>query len=151
MKQVKVFYLPEEINAANEFLSKVSPESLLTTEKAVMINYDDQTYPDGYKREEIMALMLSNEKQAMTSNISKRVTEIDLARIEADLAELKATVITVEGKEKYDNKKDKEDKVKAYEMKISNMKRAIEELNESITRAETKNGVLQEVLDTLKS
>lgn len=94
MKKIAVFKNPEEVALANDFLAKNPPEQVSTYDDKIVINYDDQTYPPAYKAEEIRGLMLSNEKQMMTSQISLDVAEVDLVRYKDDLAKLETTEIS---------------------------------------------------------
>lgn len=150
-KQVKSFALPSQEQEANEFLAKNPPESVASFSDRIVINYDDVSYPDAYKEEEIKALMLSNTKQIMTTGISTRTSEIDLARFEAELESLRATSVTSGGKVKYQDERDREAKITAYEERANNIKKAMKELAEAVIRLDTRNFVMQEMLDNLKN
>lgn len=177
MKQVKYFKVPEQESELNDFLAKTPPESVSTASKGeqcyTIVNYDDNTYPDHYKAEEIRALMLSNEKESMTAAIARDVMDIDLRKTEADLLKAEEEVVTAEatevplvqvteGKKKgtqitdYVAQKAQTEKVTALKQTVSNIKARVESIKtamnahtESIERSGKKNIALQKAIDAL--
>lgn len=166
MKQVAVFKIPSEQKQANDFLAKNPPENVAVLNEMVVINYDDGTYPDSYKAEELRALMISNEKGAMTTDISIGVGLLDLKDVEKDIKDaqekleaIQSTVIP-KGKSKKDEyilTKDRENKIKAHEdmvKRLEERKRSIEQsiagLRKTVSNFQFKNQVLAEALAKLK-
>lgn len=177
MKQVKFFSVPEEIMQANAFLAVTPPESVATVSKGeqcfVIVNYDDQTYPDAYKAEEIRGLMLSNTKEAMTAKITRDIMTLDLDKFQGDLKKAETELATVEamevpmvtvkdgknkGKKILDYVVQAEKTIKATEWKakvksfseaVKNVEEGIRKIGESLERFEKKNTALQHHLDEL--
>lgn len=174
MKQIKVFKNPEELALANDFLATYPPESVSTITKSgffysqslIVINYDDQQYPDSYKKAEIEELMLSNTKETMTSLISKGVMQLDLEDFEEklesakeELADAEAEVYQKEGEmkpeiSKHDWEKAQAEKILKLKQRVTdltnsvaNIKNGIEKLEDSIARFGKKNQVMQKYLD----
>jgi chromosome segregation ATPase len=148
-------------------LAKYPPEQVAIVDDCIIINYDDQTYPDTYKAEELRALIMSNEKESMTTNISIKVSMLHLADTEASIAdatskleELKKTTVTATGKTKEEAKelnRDRNKKIEAYTFSLKQLadkKRNIEEaiagLRNSIRNFENKNKILNEEIALLK-
>lgn len=150
MKQVAYFKLPEQEAEANVFLAKHPPEAVSANLNSLIVNYDDQTYPDSYKAEELGGLILSNTKQIMTSEIALKSTKHDLDKFTKILAELNSTVITeVDGKQKYDLSKDKDEKVKKYTELVAGLTKSCAELESSIEMYKTRNAVMQGMVSDL--
>lgn len=180
MQQVKVFNLSSEINEANEFLAKNPPAQMFNHEGLLVVHFDDQSYPAEYRIEECRALMLSNTKACMTSEISLRVTEIDFKKFDGQYAELTrsfdeiksehdALKATLDDKDAWKGKKEERaaavhklmdlgkrlstlEKEKATVGSVcAEMVNAMNELKESIARNKTRNLVLQETIDRLNA
>lgn len=166
MKKIAVFNIKQEAEA-NAHLAKFPPEQVAIVDESIVINYDDQTYPDSYKAEELRALIMSNEKEKMTTNISIKVSmlhltdaETSLSDAKAKLEELKKTTVTTTGKTKDEVKeinRDRNKKIEAYTFSIKQLeekKRNIEEatagLRNSIRNFENKNRILAEEIALLK-
>ena len=152
MKQIKTFKIPDEEAAANNFLAKYPPEQVGIVGDRLVINFDDQAYPDTYKAEELRALMLSNTKQRMTTEISIAVSKLELEKAEKELVELQATVVSSTSKktkEIYDLTKDRNDKIKAYTDRVNNIKNAIKGLESSLDNFQFKNEVMKRVIASL--
>ncbi len=169
MKRIAVFNV-KEADAANEHLAKFPPEQVGIVDDMIVINYDDQSYPDSYKAEEIRGLILSNVKGMMTTEISIKVSLLEIADAKANLAtneetleKLEKTAITELSESKLDKaglkdlKKDRQEKINAHRMAIQNTKDAIRNmenatagLRKSIKNFENKNKILNEELALLK-
>lgn len=169
MKRIAVFNVKQSVEA-NEHLAKFPPEQVGIVDDMIVINYDDQLYPDSYKAEEIRGLILSNIKGMMTTEISIKVSllEIEDARAslvinEENLAKLEETNITslsettMDKAELKELKKDRQEKINAHRLAIQNTKDAIKNmenatagLRKSIKNFENKNKILNEELALLK-
>lgn len=155
MKRIATFKIPGEVELANKHLAQFPPEQVAVVNDIVVINFDDQTYPDSYKAEELRGLILSNTKGVMTTNISIKVGEMDLVKIRTDINELEKAIAAFNtvGKDKkalYDNKKELQTNLvnaKAHEAKIVD---AITGLKGTIRNFENKNKVLEGELALLK-
>lgn len=169
MKQIKIFKNPEELDLANEFLSKNPPESVNTIHRGdqslIVINYDDQSLPPEYLAEEIKALMIGNIKSKMTTEISKEVMKLDLikyedklklAKEEEDRLVSETEPAELSGKDKYDWSGLQEKKIKTQKdivqdltNSVNNIKNGISKADESIETYTAKNVVLQSKLDSI--
>ena len=162
MKKIAVFKISDEkaVVLANEHLSKYPPENVGFTNEYIVINYDDQTFPDSYKAEELRGLTVSNLKGLMTTDISILVGKLDLENTKKELeetqtivADIKSTGIKTLGKktkEIYDLNKDRNDKIDAYEAKakafeqrITNISQSIAGLEKTTQNFKDKNAVLE--------
>jgi len=163
MKQVAVFKIsePEEVAAANKLLSQLPPENVGFTNEMIVINFDDQTYPNGYKIEELRGLILSNERGLLTTDISIKVGLLDLERIRQELntagtvlADIKSTTLPKDAS--YDIKTDRKTKIEAYENNYKALEQqatattaAIATLQKTIHTFNSKNLVLSEAITSL--
>ncbi len=163
MKKVAVFPI-KDFEKANKLMAENPPENVACLNEFIVVNYDDQSYPDSYKAEEIRGLILSNEKQLMTTNISLKVALRDVPVVEktiedtqTKIADIKSTIVKGKTKkEEYDLNKDKNTKIAAYEQELQNyvnLKASIEQtiagFKKSIKTFENKNTVLLEELSIL--
>ncbi len=159
MKRVAVFKISDS-EGANALLAKFPPENVACLNESIVINYDDQTFPPAYMAEELRGLMLSNEKQIMTTEISTKVALMDIPEVEKMIAEAKqkledisTTVVKGTGKAAHDAARDRKEKIAAYQAEVDayeNRKRQIEQtiagFKNSIKNFKNKNIVLLEQL-----
>lgn len=166
MKRVAIFDTTKEgVILANEHLAQFPPEQVANVEDKIVVHYDDQTYPNSYKIEELSALMLSNTKEAMTTNIAIKVSLLELSDAtealkdaESKLEELNATTIKGNDKESKELHKDKKEKVRAYEFvvngikeRIKNIENGISGLRKTVKNFDNKNKVLAEEIAILRA
>lgn len=150
MKQLKIFSLPAEEAAANDFLSKNPPELVTPFADKIVIYYDDASYPQAYKAEEIRALMGANVKEIMTHAISMWVTEIDLDFARSLLVQAEAIVVPSDPKTKKPDTaitNDKAMKIQEHTNAIAGLVNGIANLSEMIRRFNTRNIAMQKMLD----
>lgn len=163
MKRVAVFKITDA-EGVNKLMAEFPPENVACLNEAIVINYDDQTYPNSYKAEELRGLMLSNEKQLMTTNISMEVAlrdipELDktIEEVQTKIADIKSTIVKGKNKkEEYDLNKDKNAKIAAYEKELemyqqrrTNVNETISGFKKSVKNFENKNTVLLEELNKI--
>lgn len=154
MKRIAIFKL-SQVNEANALIAANPPEQVSVAGMffpRIVINYDDQTYPDSYKIEEIRALILSNEKQKMTSLISLGAMELDCEKFKKEVMELEAGIITTPStKDEYDSNKEKEVKVKKLKDTIKTLEDSMPPLLESIARSDTRNASMHSHIRSLSN
>lgn len=149
MKQIKIFAIPDEVDAMNAFLAINPPEVITPFTDKVVFTYDDGSYPASYKMEECRALIASNTKDIMTHGISMRVSEIDLEFAKGLLATVSAIVVPIDPKTKKPDTgilADKEAKIKEHTLSISGLTNGISNLAEMIRRFATRNQAMEEMI-----